>query len=116
MVRISSKNDRRLDDRHPGTGLVARIGEVELEVLDISIGGFKVPLPKGLKTWRGHTLDFVLVSTQWPDMRPASGKGVVRAITDEWIALQFDRPSYDLMKCVSRHVAGLVWGDKPYGY
>ncbi|MEW5728649.1 MAG: PilZ domain-containing protein [Pseudomonadota bacterium] len=116
MVKISSKNDRRFDDRHPGTGLVARIGEQELEVLDISIGGLKIPNPKGLKTWRGDVLDFVLASTHWPDMKHASGKGVVRALNDDWIALQFERPSYDLMKCVSRHVATLLWGDKPYGY
>lgn len=116
MVRISSKNDRRFDDRHPGTGLVARIGGQEIEVLDVSIGGLKIASPKGLKTWRGDALDFVLISTHWPDMKQPAGRGVVRALTDTWIALQFDRPSYDLMKCVSRHVATLLWGDRPYGY
>lgn len=108
--------DRRFDDRHPGTGLVARTEGMELEVLDISIGGMKIPLPEGRRTWRGQTMEFELHSIRWPDMRIATGKGEVRAVTQDWVALQFVRPSYDLMKCVSRHVAGLIWGDKPYGY
>lgn len=110
------KLDRRFDDRHPGTGLVALIEGAELEVQDISIGGMKVPLPPGRRTWRGQVMEFELRSTHWPDMKVATGKGEVRAVFQGSIALQFVRPSYDLMKCVSRHVAGLVWGDKPYGY
>jgi hypothetical protein len=111
-----SKNDRRFDDRHPGTGLVTRIRDQDIEVLDVSIGGMKIPHPKGVKTWRGDMMDFVLQSTHWPEMKAVGGKAVVRAMTDDWIALQFEKPSYDLMKCVSRHVATLIWGDKPYGY
>lgn len=111
-----SRQDRRFDDRHPGTGLVANCEGMEFEVLDISIGGMKIPLPAGRRTWRGQTMDFELRSTRWPEMRVALGKGEVRFVTGEWVALQFVRPSYDLMKCVSRHVAGLVWGDQPYGY
>ncbi|HSV29923.1 MAG TPA: PilZ domain-containing protein [Candidatus Omnitrophota bacterium] len=112
----SSSNDRRFDDRHPGTGLVANIGDEQVEVLDVSIGGMKVPVPKGVKTYRGDMVEFVVQSTHWPDMKSVAGKGVVRAMAQGWMALQFERPSYDLMKLVSRHVAGLVWGDKPYGY
>jgi len=41
---------------------------------------------------------------------------VVRALTADWIAVQFVRPTYNLMKCVSRHVGTLLWGQKPYGY
>lgn len=110
------KQDRRFDDRHPGTGLEAVIEGVQSEVLDISIGGMKIPLPQGRRTWKGQVMEFELLSTRWPDMKVARGKGEVRAVTQDWVALQFVRPSYDLMKCVSRHVAGLVWGDKPYGY
>lgn len=113
---MKSSKDRRFDDRHPGTGLVADISGERIEVLDVSIGGMKIAIPKGFKTYRGDMVVFVVQSTHWPDMKPASGKGVVRAMTSGWIALQFERPSYDLMKCVSRHVAGLIWGDKPYGY
>lgn len=108
--------DRRFDDRHPGTGLSAVIGDWDLEVLDISIGGMKVPLPAGHRAWRGQMMEFQLHSSRWPDMKVASGKAEIRAVSRDWIALQFVRPSYDLMKCVSRHVAGLVWGDRPYGY
>lgn len=111
-----SKNDRRFDDRHPGTGLMARIDGNDIEVLDVSIGGMKIGHVPGRKTWRGDIMDFVVSSTHWPDMKPAAGKGKVCALNDEWVALQFERPTYDLMKCVSRHVAGLIWGDKPYGY
>ena len=88
----------------------------ELEVLDISIGGMKIPLPVGRRTWRGQVIEFELRSTRWPEMRVAAGRGEVRFVGDDWMALQFVRPSYDLMKHVSRHVAGLVWGDQPYGY
>ncbi|MGE5548792.1 MAG: PilZ domain-containing protein [Solirubrobacterales bacterium] len=113
---VKGSNDRRFDDRHPGTGLVALCADQQVEVLDVSIGGLKIAHPKGLKTYKGDMMEFVLQSTHWPDMKPASGKGVVRALTNGWIALQFERPSYDLMKCVSRHVATLLWGDRPYGY
>lgn len=113
---MMSKNDRRFDDRHPGTGLVAIINGQEIEVLDVSIGGMKIPVSKTMKTYRGDAMSFVVHSTHWPDMKAASGQGVVRAMAGDWAALQFERPSYDLMKMVSRHVAGLLWGDKPYGY
>lgn len=109
-------NDRRFDERHSGSGLVAHVNELDVEVLDISIGGLKLPVLPGLRVWRGQVLEFELRSTHWPDMKVARGRGEVRAQNGNWMALQFVRPSYDLMKCVSRHVAGLVWGDKPYGY
>lgn len=115
-MKTRIRQDRRFDDRHPGTGLVALIEGGELEVLDISIGGMKVPVLEGRRTWRGQMVDFELRSTRFPDMKIALGKGEVRAVANGWMALQFVRPSYDLMKCVSRHVAGLVWGDQPYGY
>ncbi len=115
-MKTRIRHDRRFDDRHPGTGLIATAEGMEFEVLDISIGGMKIPLPAGRRTWRGQVMEFELRSTHWPDMRIATGKGEVRAVTNDWVALQFIRPSYDLMKCVSRHVAGLVWGDRPYGY
>ena len=109
-------NDRRFDERHPGTGLVIRMEEVEIPVLDISIGGMKFTMPNGRRTWKGEEVAFEMASLHWPDMRLAKGKAEVRAITKEWVAVQFVRPPYDLMKMVSRHVATLLWGDKPYGY
>lgn len=115
-MTLRVNKDRRFDERHSGSGLVAHVEGVDIEVLDISIGGLKLPLLPGHRTWRGQMVEFELRSTHWPDMKVAKGKGEVRAQGPGWIALQFVRPSYDLMKCVSRHVAGLVWGDKPYGY
>lgn len=112
----SNKNERRFDDRHPGTGLVATVEGIEMEVQDISIGGMKLPFPKTRRTWKGEVIEFEMSSTHWPDMRPARGKAEVRALTPDGAAVQFVRPSYDLMKMVSRHVATLIWGDKPYGY
>lgn len=109
-------NDRRFDDRHPGTGLTSRFDGHEVEVLDISLGGMKLPVPKGRRTWKGETIDFEMDSLRWPEMRTARGKAEIRAVVGDWMAVQFVRPSYDLMKMVSRHVAGLLWGDKPYGY
>ena len=115
MIKKTS-NDRRFDDRHPGTGLVIRVEDADIEVLDISIGGMKFPLPAGRRTWKGEVLEFEMVSSHFPDMRKAKGKADIRAITPNWVAVQFVRPSYDLMKMVSRHVATLLWGDRPYGY
>lgn len=115
-MKPTGSNDRRFDERHPGTGLVTRINDIELEVLDVSIGGMKIPKPDWMKTYKGEMHDFVLISTHWPDMVHAPGKGEVRALANGWVALQFERPSYNLMKMVSRHVATLIWGGKPYGY
>ena len=115
-MKTRLRQDRRFDDRHPGTGLVATAEGEEFEVLDISIGGMKIPLPAGRRTWKGQVIEFQMRSTRWPDMRIASGRGEVRFVSGDWVALQFVRPSYDLMKCVSRHVASLIWGDQPYGY
>lgn len=109
-------NDRRFDDRHPGTGLIIRLDDGEHAVLDVSIGGMKFPLPENRRLWKGEVLDFEMDSLTWPDMRTARGKADVRAISGDWVAVQFVRPSYDLMKMVSRHVATLLWGDRPYGY
>lgn len=108
--------DRRFDDRHPGTGLVIRLGGSEIQVLDVSIGGMKFPLPENRRVWKGEVLEFEMDSLHWPDMRTAKGKADIRVITRDWVAVQFVRPSYDLMKMVSRHVATLLWGDRPYGY
>lgn len=92
----------------------------DLPVLDISIGGMKLPLIGGSRAWRGQIVEFEMRSSHWPNLRPARGKAEIRAVGgiqgNQWMALQFVRPSYDLLKYVSRHVAGLVWGDKPYGY
>lgn len=115
MIKKSS-NDRRFDERHPGTGLVIRMEELEIPVLDISIGGMKFTPPAGRRSWKGEVLEFEMASLHWPDMRAAKGKADIRAITSDWVAVQFVRPSYDLMKMVSRHVATLLWGDRPYGY
>jgi hypothetical protein len=90
--------------------------DTEIQVLDISIGGMKLTLPPGRRTWKGEVLEFEMASQHWPDMRCAKGKADIRAITPDWVAVQFVRPSYDLMKMVSRHVATLLWGDRPYGY
>ena len=116
MIRAKTSGDRRYDDRHPGTGLIARIEDYEVEVLDVSIGGLKLARPEGKLFQLQNKLDFVLVSTHWPEMAPAPGRGVVRALTHDWLAVQFTRPTYNLMKCVSRHVGTLLWGQKPYGY
>ncbi len=115
MIRKASF-DRRYDDRHPGTGLIARIDDEDVDVVDVSIGGMKIARPAKRVFQIQNKVDFILVSTHWPDMRPAPGHSVVRAITRDWIALQYLRPTYDLMKCVSRHVGTLLWGDRPYGY
>ncbi|CAA7619355.1 PilZ domain-containing protein [Magnetospirillum sp. UT-4] len=110
------KNERRFDDRHPGTGLHCRMEGFEFEVLDVSLGGMKVPVPEGHRAWKGEVVRFELDSLHWPEMRTAKGSAEVRAVVGDWMALQFVRPSYDLMKMVSRHVATLLWGDRPYGY
>lgn len=115
MIKKTS-TDRRFDERHPGTGLVIMLEGQEINVLDISIGGMKLALPHGRRSWKGEVLEFEMASVQWPEMRVAKGKADIRLITADWAAVQFVRPSYDLMKMVSRHVATLLWGDRPYGY
>ncbi len=112
------RHDRRFDDRFIGGGLICILGDVELEVLDISVGGMRLPLPSGHRNhwWRGVQADFTVTSTRWPDMKPIPGRAEIRAVGPDWMAAQFVRPSFALMKCVSRHVAELVWGDRPYGY
>jgi len=116
MVLKKAGSDRRYDDRHAGTGLAIRIDDYETEVLDVSIGGLKFAPPDGRVYQIQNKLGFELLSANWPDMRRAIGTGLVRAATPDWVAIQFLRPTYDLMKCVSRHVGTLLWGGKPYGY
>ncbi len=116
MVQKKANHDRRYDDRHPGTGLVAHIDGIEIDVLDVSIGGMKIAHPPTRIFQVHNQVGFVLVSTHWPSMRPAEGRGQVRATTRDWVAIQFVNPNYNLMKCVSRHVGTLLWGSQPYGY
>jgi hypothetical protein len=111
-----ANTDRRFDERHNGTGLVIHLDGYEAEVLDVSIGGLKFAPPEGYVYQPQNKLAFELSSTRWPEMRKGHGTAVVRAATPKWVAIQFLRPTYDLMKCVSRHVGTLLWGDKPYGY
>jgi hypothetical protein len=108
--------DRRFDERHPGTGLVARIADFEVPVIDVSIGGFKFVPPRDRPYYNGNSVEFELVSLRWPQMKPGLGRGVVRAASRDFVAVQFVRPAFNLMKCVSRHVGTLLWGDSPYGY
>ncbi|MDA8231870.1 MAG: PilZ domain-containing protein [Magnetospirillum sp.] len=108
--------DRRYDDRHPGTGLRARIAGREVEVLDVSIGGMKLARDEETAYQIQNRISFELVSTHWPDMAAAPGRAVVRAVGRDWVAVQFLSPTYNLMKCVSRHVGTLLWGHRPYGY
>lgn len=110
--------DRRKDDRHRGCGLAARVvGQGDcLSVEDISIGGLRLIVPDDFEVWPGQTIDFQLHSQYWPDQKPVLARGEVRAAQKNWVALQFVRPSFDLVKLVSRHVSGMVWGSDPHGY
>lgn len=116
MTRLLPRHERRFDERHSGKELTALIDGQQLQVLDISVGGMKVALPEGRRTWRGDTFAFTLSSTRWPEMPAIRGMAEVRGTGRGWIAARFLRPSYNLMKCVSRHVAVQIWGDRPYGY
>ncbi len=104
-----SSTDRRVDDRHEGEGLFMLFEGNLVEVVDISVGGLKFKRPPFvLKT--GHRFTFELRSA-YEDPNPlAKGVAVVRASRDDWVAIEFVRPTFSLMKVVSRHIGRLLVG------
>lgn len=107
--RKSANNDRRIDDRHEGDGLFMLFEGNLVEVVDISVGGLKFKRPPFALT-TGHRFSFELRSA-YEDPNPlAKGVAVVRASKDDWVAVEFVRPTFSLMKVVGRHIGRLLVG------
>jgi hypothetical protein len=108
-TRKASSNDRRIDDRHEGEGLFLVFENNLVEVVDISVGGLKFRRPP-FKLEIGHRFTFELRSA-YEDPNPlAKGVAVVRACKDDWVAIEFVRPTFSLMKVVGRHIGRLLLG------
>jgi PilZ domain len=104
-----SANDRRVDDRHEGEGLFMVFEDHLVEVVDISVGGLKFKRPP-FRLDNGHRFSFELRSA-YEDPNPlARGIAVVRASKDDWVAIEFVRPTFSLMKVVGRHIGRLLLG------
>jgi hypothetical protein len=102
-------SDRRVDDRHEGEGLFMLFEDHLVEVIDVSVGGLKFSRPP-FKLEPGRRLTFELRSA-FEDPNPlARGIAVVRAAKDDWVAVEFVRPTFTLMKVVGRHIGRLVAG------
>ncbi len=105
----SASNDRRIDDRHEGEGLFMMFEGNLVEVVDISVGGLKFKRPPFTVT-PGHRFSFELRSA-YEDPNPlARGIAVVRACKEDWVAIEFVRPTFSLMKVVGRHIGRLLVG------
>lgn len=108
-TRNSVGNDRRIDDRHEGDGLFMLFDGILVEVIDISVGGLKFRRPPGLLN-HGYRFPFELRSA-YEDPNPlAKGVAVVRAVGADWVAVEFVRPTFSLMKVVGRHIGRLLVG------
>lgn len=80
-----------------------------VEVVDISIGGLKFRRPVELLKI-GHRFSFELRSA-YEDPNPlARGIAVIRAMGEDWVAIEFVRPTFSLMKVVGRHIGRLLVG------
>lgn len=105
----SLSHDRRIDDRHLGDGLFILFDGNLLEVVDISVGGLKFRRP-GFRLDIGRRFAFELRSAHEAPDALAKGVAVVRAARDDWVAIEFVRPTFSLMKVVGRHIGRLVAG------
>jgi len=104
-----SGHERRIDPRHQGDGLFILFDGTLAEVVDISIGGLRFRrLPYKLPP--GTRLAFELRSAHEAPHPLARGIGVVRASQDDWVAIEFVRPTFSLLKLVGRHIGRLVLG------
>jgi hypothetical protein len=99
-------NDRRVFDRHEGRGLTCTIGEVTVEVLDLSLGGMKIRRPVGFFQ-RGQKLEMTLRSAD-PAEEPTPARGLIRALSHDWLAVQFGWPTVALMRFICLHVGDLM--------
>jgi len=107
--RKQASNDRRIDDRHEGDGLFMLFDGILVEVIDISVGGLKFRRPPGLLN-HGYRFTFELRSA-YEDPNPlAKGVAVVRALGADWVAVEFVRPTFSLLKVVGRHIGRLLIG------
>jgi len=108
-MRPVTSNDRRVDDRHEGDGLFMLFDGNLVEVIDISVGGLKFTRPPFMLKI-GHRFAFELRSA-YEDPNPlAKGVAVVRAAAGDWVAIEFVRPTFALMKVVGRHIGRLLVG------
>lgn len=107
--RDVSKSDRRFDERHEGEGLFMLFEDHLVEVVDISVGGLKFKRPP-FEVKIGHRFSFELRSA-YEDPNPlAKGIAVARAVGGDWVAIEFVRPTFSLMKVVGRHIGRLLLG------
>ncbi len=104
-----SGNDRRVDDRHEGEGLFMLFDGHLVEVVDISVGGLKFRQPP-FRLEAGQRFAFELRSAHEDPNPLARGVAVVRAAKDDWVAVEFVRPTFSLMKVVGRHIGRLLVG------
>jgi hypothetical protein len=108
--RKAAPSDRRFDDRHQGDGLIICIGGSEAPVIDVSIGGLKFIRPGKIFIKDNTRIAFSLRSCfENPDTL-ISGTGVVKALHPDWVAIEFVRPTFVLLRTVSRHIGHLLVG------
>jgi hypothetical protein len=109
-MQKAATGDRRVDDRHKGEGLFILFEGVAAEVIDISIGGLKFRRSADSSFQCGRRFSFQLTSRDDGFDVLGKGIGVIRAIDDEWVAVEFIRPTLPLLRTVSRHIGRLLVG------
>lgn len=102
--------ERRLDPRHEGDGLFILFGDTLAEVVDISIGGLRFRRPESGDLPPGVRFAFELRSAHEAPNPLAKGVAVVCAAQDDWVAVEFVRPTFSLLKLVGRHIGRLLLG------
>ncbi|EPY03564.1 hypothetical protein [Magnetospirillum fulvum] len=101
--------NRRLDDRHRGDGLFLLFDGNLVEVIDVSIGGLKFRNPP-FRLDPGFRFPFELRSADEDPNPLAKGIAIVRAAQEDWVAVEFVRPTFTLLKVVGRHIGRQLLG------
>lgn len=101
--------NRRLDDRHQGDGLFLFFDGNLVEVIDVSVGGLKFRNPP-YRLGPGFRFSFELRSAHEAPDPLAKGVAIVRAAREDWVAVEFVRPTFTLLKVVGRHIGRQLFG------
>lgn len=110
MTRNAAANasaaDRRLNQRHDGSGLQVEVEGRVHPVVDVSTGGLSLV---GLNRTLGERFRFVL--SRVGESQGVTGEAEVLGIRDGLFHLTFTRPTLPLMRLVIAHVSAMTGVD-----
>lgn len=100
---LASADDRRLNPRHDGAGLVVEIEGRIHPLVNVSTGGLCV---QGLSRKVGERFRFVLSRVGEP--QGVTGEGELLSVNGDLFHLVFTRPTMPLLRMIIAHVSSLT--------